>query len=111
MDHPRHCPVDPEDVSVHHSGILVITAANIALSSIVITAVQFTTFEFFCVRAVTGGCSAIIILYCCSSTRVQQMFFDELATLLDYVAICQDLLYIRGDFNICLDRSGDPLTD
>jgi len=50
-----------------------------------------STFEMVCVRAVTGQFSAIVVLvYRPGSATVQQTFFDELAAVLDRVAIYQE---------------------
>lgn len=81
VDRPRPRAVD--DLSVNHGGVAVVAAADVVLSPIV-TDDQPATFESVCVRAVTGRLAAIVVvLYRPGSDAVQQMFFDELATLLD----------------------------
>ena len=45
------------------------------------------------------------------SDAVQQMFFNELATLLDRVDTYSDPIYVVGDFSIRLDRPDDPHAD
>ena len=53
-----------------------------------------------------------VALYCRRSTALQQQrFFDELAAILDRVAIYLEPVYIIGDFNIRLDRPGNPHAD
>ena len=42
---------------------------------------------------------------------IQQLFFDELATVLDRFATYQESIYVVGDFNVRLDRSDDPHAD
>jgi len=42
-----------------------------------------------------------------SNLSVQQLFFDELATVLDRFATHQEPIYVVGDFNIRLDRPDD----
>ena len=58
----------------------------------------------FCVKAVSGRFSAIVVvLYRPGSTAVQCRFFDELSAVLDRVATYPDPVYITGDFNIRLE--------
>ena len=95
-------------MSVNHGDVVVISAPDIVLSPITIDTAQPTTFEFICVRAVSGRFSAIfVVLYRPGSTAVQQLFFDELSLVLDHVAAYQDAVYIVGDLNIRLDRPDD----
>jgi len=53
-----------------------------------------------------------VALYCRRFTALQQQrFFDELAAILDRVAIYLEPVYIISDFNIRLDRPGNPHAD
>jgi len=110
-DRPRLRAADAADMSVNHGGVVVISAPDIVLSPITIDTAQPTTFEFICVRAVSGRFSAIfVVLYRPGSTAVQQLFFDELSLVLDlvldhfscldHVAAYQDAVYIVGDLNL-----------
>jgi exonuclease III len=70
---------------------------------------QPITFELVGFRVVTGSFAAVVIvLYRPGSAAVQQKFFDELAVVLDRVAIYQEPVYVVGDFNIRLDKPDDP---
>jgi hypothetical protein len=106
---PRHAGVD--ELSVNHGGIVVVAAANISLSPI-IDVDRPTTFEMLCTRAVIGRFSAtMVVIYRPGSTTVSQKFFDELAVVLDRVAIYQEPIFVVGDLNIRLDRSDDRDAD
>jgi len=110
VDQPRARDVD--DMSVNHGGVVIMTVADISLSPIAV-ADQPSTFEMVCARAVTGQFSAIVVLLYRrpGKTAVPQVFFDELAAVLDRVAVYQDPIYVVGDFNIRLDRADDPHAD
>jgi len=110
VDRPRP-RVGTAAMTVNHGGVVVIAAAGVVLSPIVIDD-QPTTFELVCVRATVGRSSAIVVvLYRPGSAAVQQKFFDELTAILDRVATYQEPIYITGDFNIRLDRVDDPWAD
>jgi len=47
------------------------------------------------------------MVYCLSSESVQSAFFDELADLLDMVAMRAEPVYLVSDLNIQLDRTDD----
>jgi len=63
-----------------------------------------------CVRVVVG-CFTAVVAYNPGSMLVQQLFFDELATVLDRFATHQKPFYVVGDFNVRLDRPDDPHAD
>jgi len=104
-DRPR-LRVDSDNLSVNHGGVVVIAAADVALSPIVINDPRPTTFEVLCVRAVI-----VVTLYRPGSAAIQQTFFDELAVIFDQVATYQEPIYVAGDFNIRLDRPDNPHAD
>jgi hypothetical protein len=111
IDRPRPHSTTVDDLSVNHGGIVVVAAADIALSPIII-ADQPSSFELLCVRAVVGSFAAIIVvLYRPGSAAVQRSFFDDLSVVLHIVAIYREPVYITGDFNIRLDRPDDPHAD
>jgi len=47
-----------------------------------------------CVRVV------VVVVYCSHSMSVQQLFFDELAAILDRFATHHEPIYIVDDFNV-----------
>jgi len=55
--------------------------------------------------------SVIAVVYRPGSAAVQQRFFDELAAVLDRLAVYQVPIYVVGDFNIRLDRTDDVNAD
>ena len=111
VDRPRPRAAGTDDMSVNHGGVVVMAAADVSLSPISVDD-QPSTFEVVCVRAVVGQFSAIVVLvYRSGSAAVQQTFYDELAAVLDRVAIYQEPIYTTGDFNIQLDRDDDPHAD
>jgi len=75
---------------VNHGGIVNVAAADVALSSFVIVD-QPTTFKMVCVRVV------VVVAYNPGSMSVQQLFFDELATVMDRFATHQEPIYVVGD--------------
>ena len=108
VDRPRPRAAGADDMSVNHGGVAVIAASDIVLSPITI-AEQPCTFEFLCVRAVSGQFSAVIVVfYRPGSVAIQHEFYDELAAVLDHVATYQDPVFITGDFNVRLDRPENP---
>jgi len=86
-------------------------SADVSLSPIAVPD-HPSTFEMVCVRAVTDHFSAIVVVvYRTGSVAVQQSFHDELAAVLDRVAIYQEPIFVVGDVNIRLDRDDDPHAD
>jgi len=53
----------------------------------------------------------VVVVYRPGSVAVQQSFNDELAAVLDRVAIYQEPIFVVGDVNIRLDRDNDPHVD
>ena len=65
-----------------------------------------------CFRAVAGKfSSSVVVIYRPGSTAVTPKFFEELAVVLDTVAIFQEPIFVVGDFNIRLDRDDDHNAD
>jgi len=63
-----------------------------------LTVDQPSTFELVCAHAATGQFSAIIaIIYQLGSTPVQQLFFEELGTVLKQLATYSVPIYVAGD--------------
>jgi len=111
VDRPRPRAVGADDLSVNHGGVLVMASADISLSPIAVPD-QPSTFQMVCVRAVAEQFSAIVVaVYRPGSVAVQQSFHDELASVLDRVAVYQEPIYVVGDVNIRLDRDDDPHAD
>ena len=107
VDRPRPRCAGVDELSVNHGGIVVLAAADISMSLIVDTD-RPTTFEMLCFRAVVGQFSAtMVVIYRPGSIAVTQKFFDELAAVLDRVAVFQEPIYVVGDLNIRLDRDDD----
>ena len=74
VDRPRR-RADTADTTVNHGGVVLIAAAGVVLTPIVIDD-QPTTFESVCVRATVGWFSAVVVvLYRPGSVAVQQKFF------------------------------------
>jgi len=93
---------EAQTVTVNHGGVLVMASSDISLSPIAVPD-QPSTFEMVCVRAVTEQFSAIVVVvYRPGSVTVQQSFHDELAAVLDRVAVYQEPIYVVGDVNIRL---------
>ena len=110
-DRPRPRAADADNLSVNHGGVAVVAAADISLSPIAV-ADQPSTFEMVCVRVAVGHFSAIVVVvYRPGSAPVVQTFYDELAVVLDRVAVYQEPIYVTGDFNVRLDRDDDPHAD
>ena len=83
VDRPR--PRVADDLSVNHGGVVVFSAADVALKPLTVD--QPSTFELVCARAVAGQLSAIIaVVYRPKSAPVQQLFFDELDAVLEQLA-------------------------
>jgi len=111
IDRPRPRRAGTDELSVNHGGIVVVAAVNISLSPLV-DFYQPTTFELLCVRAVVGRFStSIVVIYRPGSAAVTPKFFEELAVVLDRVAIFQEPIFVVGDFNIRLDRDDDHNAD
>jgi len=106
VDRPR--PRVAEDLSINHGGFRVYLVADVVLEPL--TFDQPSMSELVCVRAVVGQLTAIIavaVVYRPGSAPVLQLFFDELAAVLEQLATYQPLIYIAGDFNIRIDRPDD----
>jgi hypothetical protein len=111
LDRPRPRWAGADELSVNHGGIVVAAAADMSLSPIV-NADRPTTFEMLCFLAVVGQLSAtMVVIYHPGSLAVTQKFFDELAAVLDRVAVFQESIYVVGDLNIRLDRDDDHNAD
>ena len=68
-----------------------------------------TTFEVAGARVVSGQFADIVlVLYRPGSAAVQQLFYDELAAILDRFVVYREPIYLAGVFNIRLDRADDP---
>ena len=111
IDRPRPRCAGTDELSVNHGGIVVVAAVNISLSTLV-DFHQPTTFELLRVRAVVGQFSiSIVVIYRPGSTAVTRKFFEELAVVLDRVAIFREPIFVVGDLNIRLDRDDDHNAD
>jgi len=111
VDRPRPRVAGTDDMSVNHGGVVIMAAGDVSLSPIAVVS-QPSTFEVVCARAVVRQFSAIVVLvYRPGSAAIQQSFFDELAAVLDRVAVYQEPIYVMGDFNVRLDRDDDPHAD
>ena len=107
VDRPRPRTVD--DLSVNHGGVVIFSATGVVMKPLTVD--QPSTFELVCTRVVAGQLTAIVAaVYRPGSAPIQQLFFDELSTLLEQLATYQAPVYIVGDFNIHLDRPDDPHT-
>lgn len=95
-----------DDLSTNHGGVAIVSNGSIRMSPVAVT--PATTFEHVAVCVVFGQLTCIVVtLYRPGSVKVQQRFFDELATLMEQVATYTVPVYIAGDFNIRLDRPDD----
>jgi len=97
--------ITAEDLSVNHGGVVIFSASDVIMK--LLTVDQPSTFELVCVRAVVGQLTAIIVQRP-GSAPVQQLFWDELAAVVEQLATYQAPAYIAGDFNIHLECPDDP---
>jgi len=110
-DRPRPRCAGADEISVNHGGIIVFAAADISLSSIV-NAGRPTTYDMLCFRGVVGQFShTMVVIHRPRSIAVTQKFSDELAAVLDRVAVFKEPIYIVWDLNIRLDRDDDHNAD
>ncbi len=106
VDRPRP-RVSSDTLAVNHGGVAVIAKPGIRLAFVSL-GLSPSSFEVVGARAIVGSkCFSIIVIYRPGSIAVSQVFFDELADLLDRAATTNDELYIVGDLNIRLDRQDD----
>jgi hypothetical protein len=67
------------------------------------------TFEFLCVRIVSGAAACVVgLVYRPGSAAVSSAFFVELTNALNRLATFVDPVFVVGDFNVRLDRPDDP---
>ena len=105
VDRPRSRTVD--DLSVNHGGVVIFSATDAVMKPL--TDDQPSTFELVSTRVVAGQLTATVAaVNRPGSAAIQQLFFDELSTLLEQLATYQAPVYIVGDFKIHLDRPDDP---
>ena len=70
-----------------------------------------TAVEVVAARVNTGLYSAIVVvIYRPGSEAVRSVFYDELTLVFEAIAVYQIPVFVVGDFNIRLDRLGDPNT-
>jgi len=99
-----------DTMTTNHGGITAIAVFGVLLMSLDI-GVKPETFEFMCVRVVSGPSSCIVaIIYRPGSSAVSKPFFDDLANVLDRLSMFVDPIFFVGDINIRLDRPTDPFT-
>jgi hypothetical protein len=114
-DRPRpHPSSEIRTMGTNHGGVLVATVLGIRLSSVTSATVAITavtSFEAICVRVSTGSFNCVVLaIYRTGSEEVTASFFDELADVLDRIAVLREPIFVAGDVNICLDRPDDQNT-
>jgi len=103
----RPRPRSADDLSVNHGGVVIFSTTGVVMKPLTVD--QPSTFELVCTRVVVEQLTAIVAaVYRPGSAPIQQLFFDELSSLLEQLATYQAPVYIVGDFIIRLDRPDDP---
>ena len=76
--HPRTV----DDLSVNHGGVVIFLVTDTVMKPLTVD--QPSTFELVCTRVVAGQLTAIVAaVYRPGYAPIQQLFFDELSTLLE----------------------------
>ena len=104
VDRPRpRLPSESSTLSTNHGGVAIVSVSGVRLSLIAL-GVDPASFEFLCVRVVSGSFTSIVVIIYrpCAVTSV---FFDDPSEVLDRAAGYHDPVYIDGDNR--LDRAND----
>lgn len=109
VDRPRPRLRD-DTLARNYGGIAAVAVSGVRLTRLDL-GVKPGTFEFLCVRVVSGSSSCVAaIIYRPGSENVTSEFFDDLSDVLDRVATFVDPVFVVGDVNVRLDRPTDPDT-
>lgn len=99
---------------MNHVGVVIAAAPGIRASSVASVATVISTvstFEAVCARICTRSYTCTILsIYRPGSDVITSAFFDDLASVLDPVAVLREPIFVDGDMNIRLDRPDDPHT-
>lgn len=106
IDSPR--PRIRDDLSVNHGGVAVVASSGWSLSPLPLGSSP-STFEVVASHLMASNRRfAVIVVYRPGSQQITSKFFDELAAILEQLAVLNVELYVVGDFNVRLDRPDDP---
>jgi len=92
----------------NHGGVAAVAVPGIRLTVVDLGA-KPTTFELLPVRVVSGSASCVVVLVY-RTGPVTSSFFVEFADIMDRIATTADPLYVVGDLNIHMERTGDADT-
>jgi len=93
-----------DDMSVNHGAVAIITAPGTSVSPLPVGDPS-STFEVVAGLVTTGRHrAAVAVVYRPGSQPVTEQFFDDLAALLERLAVVRVPLFVTGDFNIRPDR-------
>ena len=95
-----------DTLSTNHGGVLIMSTARVHQARLHLHS-NHETFETVCVRLSSGRSSCVIILIY-RTGAVTPLFFDELSTTLSQLSSYSCPLIVAGDFNIHIERPGDP---
>ena len=89
--------------STNHGGLAIVHRNEITLRTKVISTPMSTFEAMACSTSIVGRSLTIIAIYRPGSSQITSVFFDELTTLLESVALTSGHLIILGDFNVHVD--------
>ena len=93
-----------DDLSVNHGGVAIVTAPGTSVSPLPVGCLP-STFEVVAGLVTTGRHrAAVAVVYRPGSQPVTEQFFDDMAALLERLAVVRVPLYVIGDFNIRPDH-------
>ena len=94
----------------NYGGIVAVAVSGVRLTALDL-GVKPGTFEFLCVRIVSGPSSCVAaIIYRPGSDEVPSEFFDDLSDVLERLVTLVDPVLVVGDVNVKLQRPTDPNT-
>jgi len=94
-------------VATNHGGVAAVAFTGARLQPLDIGA-KPTTFEFVCVRVMSGDVSYIVCaIYRPGSTTVSTTFFADLSDVFDRLSTFVEPLFVVGDLNIHLEQTKD----
>ena len=94
-----------DTLATNHGGVAAVAVPGIRLTLLDLGP-KPTTFELLPVRVVSGSASCVVVVIY-RTGPVTSSFFVELANIMDRIATTADPLYVVGDVNIHLERTGD----
>lgn len=104
VDKPRE-RIRTDTMSVNHGGVAIVSS-GVRISRLDI-GIDASTFEFITANVCTGSFSATLLLVY-RTGPVTSLFFLELSSALELLAISSGHILIAGDFNIHIERPNEP---